>query len=102
MTEREAGQQPTHQVVAAEVRAELARQRISARQAARRLGWTQQYLSRRMTGDISFDVNELAALADLLEVPISAFFPQDRVKTLVSGGLRRAPIRYRSGLGLAA
>ena len=92
MTQHEDGQLPAHQTVAAEVRAELARQRISGRQAARRLGWTQQSLSRRLTGDIPFDVAELAELAALLGVPVTAFFPQDSPKVLVSGGLRRAPI----------
>ena len=87
----------------------MARQRISGRQAARRLGWTQQALSRRLNGDIPFNVTELAALAGLLGVQVSTFFPQDR--GMLAGGLRRARIRSpyseslyasRPGLGLAA
>lgn len=97
MTQHDDGQLPAHEIVAAEVRAELARQRISGRQAARRLGWTQQALSRRLTGDIPFNVAELAELAGLLGIEVTAFFPQGRGAILT--GLRRAPI---SVLGLAA
>ncbi len=60
--------------VAAEVRAHLARQRISGRRAAIMLGWTAPYLSRRLTGEIPFDVNDLVKVADLLGLPPAAFF----------------------------
>ena len=63
-----------HEKVAAEVRAHLARQRLSGRQAAMRLGWTQPYMSRRLTGEIPFDVTDLEAIAGLLNVPVTAFF----------------------------
>lgn len=63
-----------HDSVAGEVRAHLARARISGRQAALQLGWTQPYMSRRLTGDIAFDVNDLEALAGLIGVPVTAFF----------------------------
>lgn len=66
-----------HEAVAAEVRAQLARNRLSGRRAAAMLGWKQTYLSRRLTGAVPFDVDDLAALADLLEVPIEQFFPGD-------------------------
>lgn len=62
------------QQVAAEVRAQLARKRLSGRSAALELGWTQPYISRRLTGEVPFDVNDLAALAALLEIPMTAFF----------------------------
>lgn len=60
--------------VAEEVRALLARRRLSARAAARQLGWTANYLSRRMTGEIAFDVEDLDALGRLLNVQVTAFF----------------------------
>ena len=60
--------------MAAEIRAELARRRLSARAAAARLGWTQAYLSRRLNGDVPFDVEDIEALADLLGVPPQRFF----------------------------
>jgi transcriptional regulator with XRE-family HTH domain len=60
--------------VANEVRAQLARRRISGQQAADRLGWTQGYIQRRLAGKVAFDVADLGALAALLEVPVTAFF----------------------------
>lgn len=68
--------------VAEEVRALLARRRLSARATARALGWSPMYLSRRMTGTAPFDVDDLAALSALLDVPVTAFFPQ----MIMSGG----------------
>jgi transcriptional regulator with XRE-family HTH domain len=59
--------------VAGEVRAELARQRLAMREAARRLGVTSSWLHRRVTGDTDFTVSELAELADLLGVPVEKF-----------------------------
>jgi transcriptional regulator with XRE-family HTH domain len=63
-----------HEYVAGEIRAYLARARLSGRRAALQLGWTQPYMSRRLTGDIPFDVTDLEALAGLLDVPVTAFF----------------------------
>jgi transcriptional regulator with XRE-family HTH domain len=69
------GDSPTpHQAVAAEVRAQLARRRMSGRRAAFALGWKQPYIARRLSGEIPFDVNDLTALAQLLELPVSEFF----------------------------
>src|SRR5258708_26773856 len=69
------GDSPTpHLRVAAEVRAHLARQRLSGRQAAFALGWKQPYIARRLSGEIPFDVNDLAAIASLLSLPVSEFF----------------------------
>jgi len=62
--------------VAAEVRAEMARQRVSQVALAERLGWIQQRLSRRMTGEVPFAVPELSAVADELGVPITKFLPE--------------------------
>jgi transcriptional regulator with XRE-family HTH domain len=62
------------QSVAGEVRAHLARRRLSGRQAALRLGWTQPYMSRRLTGDVPFDVADLEAIGDLLGVRPEVFF----------------------------
>lgn len=69
-------------IVAGEVRAYLARRRLSARQAAIKLGWTAPYLSRRLTGEVPFDVADLAAIAELLEVPVTVFFePPKEIRT---------------------
>ena len=69
----------SHEAVAAEVRAELARHRLSGVRAAKALGWSQNYISRRLSGTVPFDVADLAALADLLEVPVTTFFPQSQI-----------------------
>jgi transcriptional regulator with XRE-family HTH domain len=61
--------------VAGVVRAELARRRMSGSQAAERLGWTQPYISRRLTGRIPFDIEDLAQLSGLLGVEIIDFLP---------------------------
>jgi transcriptional regulator with XRE-family HTH domain len=61
--------------VAAEVRAELARQRMSQQLLAAKLGVSQQWVSRRIAGTVAFDVNELARIAGLLGVPMSQFLP---------------------------
>ena len=60
--------------IAAEVRAELARQRISVSEAARRLGWGQSVLHRRIAAERPFEAEELAMIARILEVPVSKFF----------------------------
>ena len=88
-----------NEAIAAEVRAQLARRRLSGVRAARALGWTQNYISRRISGAVPFTVADLDALADLLEVPVTTFFPQSR-KTM--GGLifdKRSPV---AGYGVAA
>lgn len=61
-------------LVAGEVRAHLARRGLSGNEAAIQLGWTQPYLSRRLSGRVPFNVADLAKLANFLEVPMSEFF----------------------------
>ena len=56
------------QTVTQEIRAQMARRRMSQRELATRLGWSQAYLSRRLTGDVplSFgDVEQMAAELDI-------------------------------------
>lgn len=60
------------ETVIGEVRAHLARQRRSAQSVALQLGWTQRYFSRRLTGQVPFTIDDLAAIAEVLDVPISA------------------------------
>ena len=61
------------QAVAAEVRAEVARQRRSQGDLAAKMGWKQPYISRRLVGEVAFDIDELARLADELGVPLEQF-----------------------------
>lgn len=68
----------------------MARKRGSQTELARRTGKQQQYWSRRIVGEVPFDVNDLAAISAYLEVPVTALVsPLDGM----SGG--RPPIgRY--------
>jgi transcriptional regulator with XRE-family HTH domain len=61
------------QSVAAEVRAEMARQRIPQRAIATAMGLSQQAASRRLTGEVPFDTQELEAIAAHLHVPVIQF-----------------------------
>lgn len=68
--------QTTAELTAGTVRAELARRRISGRELARALGWSLSTTARRLSGTHPFDVDELAAVADYLGVPVSTLLPQ--------------------------
>lgn len=58
---------------------------------ARELDWTQIYLWRRLSGKVPFNVNDLAAIAAVLEVPVTAFFePPVGSRSLQSSTLRPA------------
>lgn len=57
--------------VAAEVRAEMGRQRLSQRQLAARLGWDPRMLSRRLNGEVAFSTSDLDAISDALSIPLS-------------------------------
>jgi transcriptional regulator with XRE-family HTH domain len=65
------------EAVAAEVRAATARKRASQSKIAKALGMSQQALSRRYTGEIAFDINELFGIAKYLDVPVSDLLPND-------------------------
>lgn len=57
--------------VAGEVRAELARQRKTAADLSAALGVTQHTAGRRISGEVPFDVIELAQVAIWLGVPLA-------------------------------
>lgn len=59
--------------VATEVRVAMARSRCSQSKVAAVLGLSQQAVSRRLKGDIPFDVVELYKLADYFGVPVTSF-----------------------------
>lgn len=58
--------------VAAEVRAEMARQRLTQRQVAAQLGWDTRMLSRRLNSGVPFSTRDIEQLADALRIPLSA------------------------------
>lgn len=64
------------QRIADNVRAELARQSISQVELARRLGWSQPFMSRRLRGRTPFDAAELSQVAEELGVPITALYAE--------------------------
>jgi transcriptional regulator with XRE-family HTH domain len=58
------------QTITQEIRAEMARQRLSQHALAERLGWTQGYLNRRLTADVSMSIEDLEAIARGLGIPL--------------------------------
>lgn len=61
--------------IAAEVRAELARQQVTQRDLAAVLDMTQPALQLRLVGKRSFRGEELAKIAAYLGVPVTGFLP---------------------------
>lgn len=70
--------------VASNIRAEMARRRVSQREVAERLGVSQQSLSYRLTGRTPFDVGELAAIADVLGVTAASLLGEPETASAVS------------------
>ena len=63
---------------ASELRAELARQRISARELSRRVGETPTWVHRRVVGTTEMTVSDLARFAEAIGVPITQLLPKDK------------------------
>lgn len=61
------------ETVAAEVRAELARKRVTGTKLASHMNVSHAYVSRRLSGETPFDVNDLDQIAQLLDVPATSF-----------------------------
>lgn len=64
--------------VSAEIRAEMARQRLSQLELARRLRWSRAALSRRITGSTGWSLDEVEAVAGVLGVPLPALVGSSR------------------------
>lgn len=62
---------------AEEIRALLARRRISAAELARRTGLKQSTLARRMTGETAFDLDDLELIASVLGVSVAQLLPTE-------------------------
>lgn len=54
------------ETVLGEIRAEMSRKRLSQEGLASRLGWTQQFVSRRLNGRTDLKITELEQIADAL------------------------------------
>ena len=65
------------EIVAAEVRAELARRKIPQSGLVSVLGMSEVSVSRRLRGETPFDINELVAVAEFLGVPVARFLPSE-------------------------
>lgn len=59
----------------ANVRAEMARKKISQAALADHMGLSQAAISARLNGRTPFDINELAAIAHFLDVGLEALIP---------------------------
>lgn len=62
--------------VAAEIRAEMARQRRTGVDLGKHLKMSQPTISKRLTGEVPFDLKELASVADYLGVTVSSLMPR--------------------------
>jgi transcriptional regulator with XRE-family HTH domain len=62
--------------VAEEIRVILARKRMSGAELARRTGIKQSTISRRMTGETAFDMDDLEIIAEVLEVDVADLMPR--------------------------
>uniref|UniRef100_UPI00397CE477 helix-turn-helix domain-containing protein n=1 Tax=Nocardia sp. A7 TaxID=2789274 RepID=UPI00397CE477 len=58
--------------VTANVRALFARHNVSAARVSDVLGWSQAYMSRRMSGKTAWDIEDLDAIALMFEVPLES------------------------------
>jgi len=60
---------------AAEVRAELGRQGLTALQLAERLGVSRSWTSYRLTGQQTIDLDDIERIAQALDVPVAQLLP---------------------------
>lgn len=68
--------------VAAAVRAELARASRTQQSLAAHLHLSQPAISRRLSGDVSFSIDELVSIAAYLDVEVALFVPQGKAREL--------------------
>lgn len=86
--------------VAEEVRSWMARRRLSGVRLAQQIDRTQAYVSRRLTGEVAFDVDDLERIAQALDVPVARLFGEindaarpTRQKSSTASTDRREPCR---------
>lgn len=72
----------------------MARRRTSAVQLGREIGKSQSYMSRRLTGETPFDIDDLEAIARALDVPVPQLLGTTRQKYAESVAAERV-----NGLG---
>jgi len=62
-------------MVAAEVRAQLARRQIAGSSLATFIGKSEMYVSRRLRADVPFDLIDLENIARFLNIPVADLLP---------------------------
>lgn len=68
---------PVHEErVGDRVRSQLALRELSQASLAQALGHNQQWVSRRLTGDVAFSVDEVIAIARFLEIDVAELLPR--------------------------
>ncbi len=73
------------QRVASLVRAEMARQQINQTRIGAVLGLSQTAVSRRLTGEVAFDITELATVAAHLNVSLTALLGEQQRESTTRG-----------------
>lgn len=63
------------EMVGATIRAELARRRFTATDATVSLNRSRQYISRRLTGELSFTLADLDGIARFLGISLTSLLP---------------------------
>lgn len=81
---------PFRHLVAAEIRAHLARKRISGRQLARMLDEPPSWAARRLAGDTAMDADDLERIAEALGMD-----PVELLASVPSGNTVHRAVNYR-------
>lgn len=76
------------EAVAAEVRAWMGRRRATQADLAAALGKSQPYVSRRLSGEVPFDTDDLYALADLLDAEVTDFLARPKSEWFTADDVR--------------
>lgn len=67
------------EVVAGEVRAVMGRKRVRNVDLARGMEVSEPYISRRLSGEVALNLDDLEHIARILDVPVATFLPATRV-----------------------
>lgn len=78
-------------VVAANIRAELARAGITKRAAALNTGLTPMYVNRRLSGEVELSINDLVTFASLLGIDTAVLLEGTKNAPTPKGGGKKLP-----------
>lgn len=92
MTDKPVGTANLSDLVAEEIRAMMARRRISGRQLAQKLGVSPSWVSYRLTGAQPIDLNDLQQIAQALDVIVLRLLPREALQP--QGSSAEATTRY--------